>query len=70
MCSNTAHRMASRDLKPLTVDSFHLQQMEEAFRAGIVVSVALGTHAAPQLVPDDQRLIGALAQKICFLSHF
>lgn len=45
--------------EPLSVDRFHLQRMEEAFGTGIVKTVALGAHAAPQLVPDYQRLIGA-----------
>ena len=43
--------------EPLAVDRFHLQRMEEAFGTGIVITV--GAHAAPQLVPGYQRLIGA-----------
>ncbi len=41
------------------VDRFHLQRMEEAFGTRIVITVAPGAHATPQLVPGDQRLIGA-----------
>ena len=33
-----------------TVDHLHLQRMEEAFGTGIVVAVALGAHAAHQMV--------------------
>lgn len=33
--------------------------MKEAFRTGVVVAVALGAHAAPQLMPGNQGLVSA-----------
>ncbi len=35
--------------KILSVDKFHLQCVEEAFRTGIVVTTAFGTHTALQI---------------------
>lgn len=43
--------------KVLSMDAFHLQRMEEAFRAGVIVAVAPGAHAAALVVPLQQRLI-------------
>lgn len=43
--------------KALTVDTFHLQRMEEAFRTGIIVTATLCTHAAVQVMPLQERLI-------------
>lgn len=37
--------------KVLSVDTFHFQRVEEAFRAGIVVTTASGAHTAPQIMP-------------------
>ena len=37
--------------KVLSVDTFHLQRVEEAFRAGIVVTTSFGTHATVQIMP-------------------
>ena len=36
--------------KALTVDGFHLQAVEEAFRAGIAAAIALAAHAADNLL--------------------
>lgn len=36
--------------KSFSVDTFHLQRMEETFRAGIVITVAFHTHAASQIM--------------------
>lgn len=43
--------------KAFTVDTFHLQRMEEAFRTGIIVTATLCTHAAVQVMPLQERLI-------------
>lgn len=43
--------------KAFPVDTFHLQRVEEAFRAGIVVTTPFGTHATVQIMPLQQRLI-------------
>lgn len=43
--------------KALTVDTFHLQRVEEAFRVGIVVTTCFGTHATVQIMQLHQRLI-------------
>ena len=37
--------------KAFPVDTFHLQRVEEAFRAGIVVTTSFGTHATVQIMP-------------------
>jgi hypothetical protein len=37
----------------LTVDYFYLQRVEEAFRTGIVITVACAAHAAHQGVPHQ-----------------
>lgn len=36
--------------KVLSVDTFHLQRVEEAFRTGIVVTIASGAHTALQIM--------------------
>lgn len=36
--------------KDLSVDTFHLQRVEEAFRTGIVVTTSSGTHTALQIM--------------------
>lgn len=36
--------------KVLSVDTFHFQSVEDAFRAGIVVTTASGAHTAPQIM--------------------
>ena len=36
--------------KVLSVDTFHLQHVKEAFRAGIVVTTASGAHTALQIM--------------------
>jgi len=41
----------------LAVNGFDLETVEEAFGAGIIVAVALGAHAAPEIVPSQHRLV-------------
>lgn len=36
--------------KVLSVDTFHLQRVEEAFRTGIIVTTAPGAHTVPQIM--------------------
>ena len=42
--------------KAFPVDTFHLQRVEEAFRAGIVVTTSFGTHATVLIMLLQQRL--------------
>lgn len=54
--------------KAFPVDTFHLQRVEEAFRAGIVVTTPFGTHATVQIMLLQQRLIArltVLAPAVC-----
>lgn len=44
-------------LESLAMDRLDLEAMEEALGTGIVVAVALGTHAALEIVPGQQRLV-------------
>ena len=46
--NNLAHFFSGD--KVLTMDDFHLHRVEEAFGAGVVVTVPLGAHAADQRV--------------------
>ena len=43
--------------KVLSVDTFHLQRMEEAFRTGIVVTTTSGAHTPPQIMAFQQALV-------------
>lgn len=43
--------------KAFPMDTFHLQRVEEAFRTGIIITVASGAHATVQIMPLQQRLI-------------
>ena len=36
--------------KVLSVDTFHLQRVKEAFRTGIVLTTAFAAHTAPQIM--------------------
>ncbi|ELN43832.1 putative inner membrane protein, partial [Salmonella enterica subsp. enterica serovar Enteritidis str. CVM_76-3618] len=37
--------------KVLSMNTFHLQRVEEAFRTGIIVTTASGAHPAPKIMP-------------------
>jgi hypothetical protein len=39
--------------KPFSVNSFHLERVEETFGTGIIKAISLGTHAAQQSVFPD-----------------
>ena len=52
---DVAHQLLGND--GLAMHHFHFQGVEEAFSTGIVVAVALGTHAIQQLVFQQQVLI-------------
>ena len=41
----------------LAVNGFDFETVKEAFSAGIVVAVTLSAHAAPEIVPGQQRLV-------------
>lgn len=43
--------------KILSLDTFHLQRLEEAFRTGIVVTTAFGAHTAPQIMAFKYALV-------------
>lgn len=53
------HLAAARDA--LAMDALDLQAVEEALRTGVLVAVALGAHAASQVVDSDQLLVGRRA---------
>ena len=44
-------------LEAFAMDRLDLEAVEEALGTGIVVAVAFGTHAAPEMVPGQQRLV-------------
>ncbi|CDG56088.1 conserved hypothetical protein [Halomonas sp. A3H3] len=50
-----SHGFSGRE--SLAVNGFDLEIVKEALGSGIVVAVALGTHAAPEVVPGQQRLV-------------
>ena len=39
--------------KVLSVDTFHLQRVEEAFDTGVVVTTTSGAHTAPQIMASQ-----------------
>lgn len=43
--------------KSLAIDALDLQGVKEALGTGIVVAIALGAHAAPELMTSQQLLI-------------
>ena len=43
--------------KVFAVDTFHFQQVEEAFRTGIVVAASFRAHTTPQIIPLQQCMI-------------
>jgi len=47
----------SSGVEALTMDSLDLEAVKEAFGTGIVVTVALGAHAASELMALDKLLI-------------
>jgi len=44
-----------------TVDGFHFQRVEEAFGAGVVITVPLGAHTAEQRMPGQEPLVQSRA---------
>lgn len=56
-------------LESFTMDRLHLETEEEALGTGIVVAAALGTSAAPELVPSQQRLVRRRAILACHGHH-
>ena len=50
-----SHGFSGRE--SLAVNGLDLETVKEALGAGIVVTVALSTHAAPEVVPGQQRLV-------------
>ena len=43
--------------KAFSMDTFHLQRVEEAFRTGIIIAAPFRAHTAPQIMPFQQSLI-------------
>jgi len=62
----------SATAESLTMNALNLQTVEKALRTGVVVAVALGAHAAYELMSDDQLLVNRraiLAATIAIYDH-